>query len=441
MSLTDDASSMGDTSEANSAGGTADDSLEDSLLDDEDLSGSDGGDDDSGVDEGSYYSDEDMHVPTGGSSKDAVRRLLERADISTDILDDEELDSFLEEGSSAADSGASTDSSALFNPQQFQVGTTRTTSANADGTVRETTTTHTKVVSNPKARKTPQRPSKRNDVSIRHAESPETSGIGDLSGETGDADFTPKAADGAASSAMKSHLASKPLFPVESRDRDGYLSDEDSLFGGDTGAARSGDITGTSWLNQSSDLDDHPSRLSTLPRRAFTRRRKNPHESGLSGRRAQIQAMVDETLAKSNSTQENAIQTTFSELVESRAQLQKQLAYQAEEHQRYRQEVRTNLKTTIDDIRRRQAEVLRKIPQVREELKELRSYLDGDLTISDQLFLELKQVEVTSLTPRQLILLRVHEHLAPVRRQAERASQELAQVITILLCCFRFCVP
>ncbi len=68
------------------------------------------------------------------------------------------------------------------------------------------------------------------------------------------------------------------------------------------------------------------------------------------------------------------------------------------------------------------------VPQVREELDNLRGYLEGDLAISDQLYAELRQVEPQGLTPRQLILLRLHEHILPLKKDAERLRVEVAEV-------------
>ena len=69
-----------------------------------------------------------------------------------------------------------------------------------------------------------------------------------------------------------------------------------------------------------------------------------------------------------------------------------------------------------------------------------------------QRYEELRVVETKTLTPRQLILLRVHEHVAPARREAERHRKELEQVCLcgcpfgglcacfVCVCVWRVCV-
>ena len=125
---------------------------------------------------------------------------------------------------------------------------------------------------------------------------------------------------------------------------------------------------------------------------------------------------------------QSELQNRVNELATSRDLLQQELARRERAYKQYQTEVQNQMKVAVLDIQRRQREVLRKLPKVREELDQLRSLLDGDLAITDQMYQELKTIVPQALTPKQLILVRVHEEKVPLRAQRDRALKELADV-------------
>ena len=125
---------------------------------------------------------------------------------------------------------------------------------------------------------------------------------------------------------------------------------------------------------------------------------------------------------------QSQLQNRVNELVTSRDLLQQELARRERVYKQYQTEVQNQMKVAVLDIQRRQREVLRKLPKVREELDQLRSLLDGDLAITDQMYQELKTIVPQALTPKQLILVRMHEEKVPLRSQRDRALKELADV-------------
>ena len=427
--------------------------------------------DDNGM--GDYDDDDDsvgdtLQIPSGSSSKDAVRRLLQRANISMDALDDEELESFLEEGSSVGldgDGSSGSSSNSIFDPQQLE-------SAVIAGGPRANHAATTLLPSTKLFPQTPTRPSAmeskpRGDGGAAGPAAgpaagsvefdPDTSGIADLSDTTGAGDTTTFDSPpmNAGNRRRARQLPASSIAATRGWGTDGASLDNelrngepnvDSLHKADDRYRMELDddaeLTGASWLNNSSEVDGQPfesTRRQQRPRGRRRAQRSGNHNTGnagvgaianggLSARAIEIQEMVERTVADAGASEKEAMRATISELEDARASLQRQLTAQAAEHQRYRSEVKNEMKVAVLEIRRRQEEVLRKIPQVREELSSLRSYLEGDLTISDQLFEELSKVESTALTPRQLILLRVHEHVAPVKREAERYRKELAEV-------------
>ncbi len=65
-------------------------------------------------------------------------------------------------------------------------------------------------------------------------------------------------------------------------------------------------------------------------------------------------------------TEQQTFKATIDNLVASRAELQRELERREAEHERYREEVQHQLRVAVNDIRRRQDELLRKVPQVSE---------------------------------------------------------------------------
>ena len=136
-------------------------------------------------------------------------------------------------------------------------------------------------------------------------------------------------------------------------------------------------------------------------------------------------AVVPSSSSGTHEKLSNTYETRLLELIATNQRLKRTAERQRQLHQQQVDALQAEHRGELDRVVAEHAEQLRQLPALRSQLRNYQAELQVDLGVSQSRYDALRARAEDSLTLKEFVLMRVHEHTLPMRERAEQDAKNL----------------